>query len=343
MASKEHIQKLIFTHNRRLQYLKEQQAAFGLETSPAVLIEIENIETELDQLSVDLSAFAAPWQSQHPQAPRVHIYNWGKPPAQFPKKDEAITLDWVEPGWFVTHPDKSRRPPTPEMWEQTLWPRLRQLPAETGADPWIRLEGQCAHSTGFAFGTIFRAKERYHIEVAQHVPDKDGIEYWTSTAQPPEQAALPTFTLYQAEHNISNPGGEGVIIVAALNNTPLMQILEDVGTYFGQAEAFAQIPTHQAAVTAVKGVLVLEATAAVRQQRPLEGWEAAGLARTSTQLVNHFKTRIKPDRLHLFMAAPLGLAVFMGHFWQNVNKELVFYEQTRTERVYTPTYTITLP
>ncbi len=338
---KRQLQERVRLHSRRLNFLKERQAAQGLATEPAVLMEIEDIEAELKQLQVDLSAFTSPLQSQHPQAPRVHIHNWGKPPAPFPPEEQARLLNWAGPGLFETQPDKTRRVPTPAVWAAELWPQLRAL-ADLCPEGWVRLEGKCAFSTGFAFGVVFSAKERYKIEVAQYVDSKGVTEYWASTAQPPDQAALPTFTLYPAEHNIAASGGDMVIVVDALSNIPLTQVLEDVGSYFGEAEAFAEIPLNPAAVKAVKGVLVLEAAAAVEQQRPLEGWEAAGLARTSVQLVNKFKTRVKPERLHLFVAAPVSLAVFMGHVWQHIKKELVFYEHTKTGQVYTPTYTVFL-
>ncbi len=54
MTRQNDIKNLIRSHSRRLQKLKEQQAAYGLETSPQILIEIEDIEVELKQLQSDL-------------------------------------------------------------------------------------------------------------------------------------------------------------------------------------------------------------------------------------------------------------------------------------------------
>ena len=48
------IEKLIQNHKRRLQYLKEKQALCGLDTSPEILIEIEDIETTIKKLRMEL-------------------------------------------------------------------------------------------------------------------------------------------------------------------------------------------------------------------------------------------------------------------------------------------------
>ncbi len=343
---KQNLQSLIRAHSRRLQKLNEQKAWHGLDTPPAVQIEIEDIETELERLQVNLDAFTAPLNSQHSESPVVHIHNWGAPPMQPP--DTAVTFNWLSPGKFEEFTDRTRSAPDPKIWESELLPQLRSLPGgKTCSQGWVGLEGKCALSTGFAFGTVFRAKERYQIEVAQFVPDKGHTEYWTSNAQPPENVPAPSFSLHIAERegdrtNQSPVAKDAVIVVSALNNKTIYEILDNVGTYFGEAEAFSQIPDHPKKIQAVKAVLALEATAATRDKRVLEGWEAAGLARSSTQLVNNFKHRVKPKKLHLFFAGPLGLAVFMGHYWTNVHKTVQCYEEVRTEKIYAPSCEIRL-
>ena len=56
MSTPEDIRKLIHTHQRRLQKLKEKQAAMGINTPAEVSIEIEDIEAKLKELSDDLAA-----------------------------------------------------------------------------------------------------------------------------------------------------------------------------------------------------------------------------------------------------------------------------------------------
>ncbi len=50
------IKKLISNHNQRLQKLKEKQALEGLDTSPQVLIEIEDIERKIGELEAELKS-----------------------------------------------------------------------------------------------------------------------------------------------------------------------------------------------------------------------------------------------------------------------------------------------
>ena len=47
MSHRNDLEKLITEHVRRLQKLNEQKAAYGLATEPHVLVEIEDIETEI--------------------------------------------------------------------------------------------------------------------------------------------------------------------------------------------------------------------------------------------------------------------------------------------------------
>ncbi|MCB0171437.1 MAG: phosphotransferase, partial [Anaerolineae bacterium] len=69
MSDQTHLQTLITNRTRRLQKLKEQQAQTGLNTDPAVLIEIEDLEAELKTLQRELAAFESqPKEQVRPQA-----------------------------------------------------------------------------------------------------------------------------------------------------------------------------------------------------------------------------------------------------------------------------------
>lgn len=54
MQTKEDIKKLIIAHSRRLQMLKEKQALQGINASPEILTEIEDIELEIRELQAQL-------------------------------------------------------------------------------------------------------------------------------------------------------------------------------------------------------------------------------------------------------------------------------------------------
>ncbi len=55
MSRKDDMRKLMAEHQRRLQRLKEQKARYGINTSPEVLNEIEDIETEIERLQTELA------------------------------------------------------------------------------------------------------------------------------------------------------------------------------------------------------------------------------------------------------------------------------------------------
>ena len=54
-SSKERVERLIANHVQRLQKLQEQQALHGINTDPAILIEIDNIGVVLKDLNNHLS------------------------------------------------------------------------------------------------------------------------------------------------------------------------------------------------------------------------------------------------------------------------------------------------
>ena len=56
MADQKHTRNLINNYNRRLQKLEEQSALYGLDTSPQILIEIEEIQKKITQLQRNLES-----------------------------------------------------------------------------------------------------------------------------------------------------------------------------------------------------------------------------------------------------------------------------------------------
>lgn len=71
MSNRANIKKLIENHQRRLQILKEQQALYGQNTSPHILIEIRDIELEIEKLKMELE------ELETDTADKVHVYMWG--------------------------------------------------------------------------------------------------------------------------------------------------------------------------------------------------------------------------------------------------------------------------
>lgn len=59
MARRNDVEKLIQNYERRLQKLKEVQSLQGLDTSPQTLMDIEDTETKIEELRIELDALAA--------------------------------------------------------------------------------------------------------------------------------------------------------------------------------------------------------------------------------------------------------------------------------------------
>lgn len=55
MSRQDNIKKLLVNYNRRLQALQERQALYGLDTPIAILTEIEDIESQIEELQTELA------------------------------------------------------------------------------------------------------------------------------------------------------------------------------------------------------------------------------------------------------------------------------------------------
>lgn len=329
--------KIYVAHQRRLLKLKEKEANFGLSAPPEVLTEIEDIEQKLAELEPQLAVYRAPKQSQNSAAPVLHLHNWGRKPGM--ARPGVIFRDWQQPGLFEEREDGTRTVPSPEDWTQTLLPDLRALRQQIPGDV-LHLEGRCALSSGFALGQIFPAKDQYQLEVAQFVPTR-GVEYWFSRIEEVAPSQLPEFTSYRfagaAQPDRTGPlAQDGVVVINSITGKTTPDVLENVGQYLGEAELFRELLQGEAKPKTVAGVLVLEVESVVQAGLQLEGWEALLLAYGSRQKVQSFCNQLKPAKLHLFLATPLGLAVFLGYFWNKLGLVARCYEETRKDRFYEP-------
>ena len=67
MARKDDIERLVAINNRRLRILKEQQATYGLNTPPHIVIEIEDLEAEIAKLTTELESLGQGKGETHQQ------------------------------------------------------------------------------------------------------------------------------------------------------------------------------------------------------------------------------------------------------------------------------------
>lgn len=305
----EHIKNLLITHQRSLHILREQEAKFGLNVPTHIKIEIEDIEAEMVKLQHELTQL---------KAPLVYIHNFGErqePPS------EAIELAWNS---YFAFGEPYRTVPSPESWQRELLPALEQLRQKMGQRGLVRLRTTGALSVGFAFGYTFREVGQYKLEVAQFPPHPP--PFWYSDEGPPEGKAAPRFTVRRI---VGNPQARDmVVIVYATPGRSPESVCQAVAAYLGVGDGLAGLFSEQSPtkLEGYKGVLLLESGAAAEEERFIEGWEAAALARGSRRPVIDFSSQVAAERLHLFLAAPFGLAVFLGHHWNAIGRRVQCYE-----------------
>ncbi len=305
----DHIKNMLITSQRRLHILKEQTARFGTTPPPETVMEIEDLETEMEALQHELTQL---------KSPLIYIHNFGDRQEVPP---EATEVDWGE---YFAFGESYRTVPEPEDWQNTLLPALEQLRQGTGQRGLVRLRTTGALSVGFAFGYTFREVGQYKLEVAQFPPHPP--PFWYSDETPPSGRVAPRFITRQLLGNAD--AKDLVVIVYATPGRSPQSVCQAVADYLGVADGFAGLFSEEdtAGPESLKGVLLLEARAAAEEERFIEGWEAAALARTSRRPMIDFIGQVMPERVHLFLSVPFGLATFLGYQWNAIGKPVQCYE-----------------
>jgi len=240
-------------------------------------------------------------EAEEPEVPVIHIYNFGDLPRALP--DEAI--NWHR---YFDRDTSPRTVPQPRIWERVLLPELRERRAEIGERGLIRLRTTGALSVGFAVGHTFKEVGQYRLEVAQSPPAPP--EFWLSDQAPPE-AGLPE-PHWSSQLWPGNPAGnEAVMIVLAVPNRGMSGLVQAVESYLAEPDL-----QHS---QRCKGALLLAGEPAMSENRFLTSWEAAVLSRASRAHLSDFVAQFTPQVVHLFLATPFALAVFLGHQWNAVN------------------------
>lgn len=264
-----------------------------------------------------------------PNGELLYLDNYGKRSSSVPP--QAHHLDWT------AHFDsrvRPRRVPDPETWAQALLPELRQVEEGLPAPTLIRLRGSASLPAGFAVGHTFLEVGRYQLEVEQI---SDSIKQpWYSSAQKE--------TVYFSDHLLpGNPEAqEAAVIIFANPKQNLAEVVSAVGRFWGEPEAFTLNAAAGSTSQRLNQILVLEATPAARDKRDLKNWEAASLAKTSAERVRRLIGETQVKKIHLFMAVPLALAVFLGHRWNILNCQVQCYEWVGEAPDYAPACLLSL-
>lgn len=97
---------------------------------------------------------------------------------------------------------------------------------------------------------------------------------------------------------------------------------------YAQVEARLRLPRYRA-------LLMLDADF-VQRDRPLDSWEAPLLARASRWALMDFIGQTQVRQLHVFLATPVALAVFLGHQWNAIDCPIRCHEWIQGGAEYAP-------
>lgn len=201
----------------------------------------------------------------------------------------------------------------PTAWTTEVLPALKAVKAdlEGFGTRNLHLEASMRLSMYFAVGRTFPGVGRWVLSSEQR-----GVIWSTDAAS---HHAGDVVTLADVELNL----GDDLAVVIALTSDPT----EDVVEY---------LRSQQLSVHTVLTLSSAEGPSPSSVAGP--GW-ALDWARKAREQVRRRAREIDAGRVHMFMAAPAGAALFLGHDWNQV-PETVLYDHVR-DNVYAPT--ITLP
>jgi hypothetical protein len=216
-------------------------------------------------------------------------------------------VDWVNQFEGDT-PKVRRQVKDPDFWNDKFLPELRRAVAEIEAKDYrsVRLVGAMRLATFFAVGEAMPRTRGMEIMYAFHGKD------WTTATEPE------LFAVTSTEHPVEQ--GKGVAIAVSLTHDitdDVLEYLRDAGTPVDRLINFA--PQEGPGQLAVPGP------------------EAAmSLAREIASATQKAKAD-RADGVHLFMAGPGPVALFLGHSWNRVPTTHL-YEDLNPG--YGPTFTV---
>ena len=203
----------------------------------------------------------------------------------------AYAIDWVDRFDGVDAYAK-RRPKAPATWQQ-LQADIEDIPASLSAASHVAITGSFRLAPAFAVGTALRMVTNTDIAVMQRGTP------WPSDAAY-TQPITPTFATYDI--------GQGQDVAIAI---------EVATTMAADVQAFLQdqhIP--------VGRLIVLGPPGGPRDNAVTGPEHACALAVGLRDAARH--AAHGHPRVHLFLAAPMGLAVLLGHRWNRVAPTIVY-------------------
>jgi hypothetical protein len=142
--------------------------------------------------------------------------------------------------------------------------------------------------------------------------------------------------LYPALNHLSEGAGKGRVVTDLITFAEHRMLLEVLLAAARDAnpDRYAQV-ADRLRRPRYKALLTLDADF-MAPDRPVESWEALPLARSSRRALTDFTARTQVRHLHVFLATPLALAVFLGYQWNALDRPVQVYEYVRGEAKYAP-------
>lgn len=224
--------------------------------------------------------------------------------------DATVALDWVDR--FLGEDRRTRRGLRDALeWNSVLLPEIREAVAQVRSRySKVIVRGEMRLPTWFAIGTEMSEVAGFVVASAQLG------DLWSSDA--PMAATQP-------ELAISDPrelgDGRELAITLALSDDPTADVL-----------AFVR------AISAVGKHRTITLPTGPHSRSIADAGEAIALARAVRDAVRQLVRDERPDRIHLFLAAPHGVTLLLGHLWDRMPETQLYEDLTGAQ--YQPAFAI---
>lgn len=228
-----------------------------------------------------------------------------------PMPDAAtVSLDWAD--WFPgSEPRVRRQPSDTTLWNERFRPQLRQAAQSLRAQGHMHVlvRGHMRLPTWFAAGVELGRTVGFRVSSLQ------GHTVWSS------EGSLSSVTV---EHAVETLGlGRDLAVGIALSSDLSPDVQEYLAGRRDNVGKYVSIyPVNGASNQSVNGAA-----------------GARGYAYTIRDLVRNLTREYKPDKLHLFLSAPNGVVLLLGHLWDRMPSTQL-YEDLGAPGGYAPSYLI---
>ena len=227
----------------------------------------------------------------------LRMYHWEDTPYELKLEYDEV-LDWSK--YFER---KSRKIAPTDAWQQELLPELSELQKrvrESGTVRLVRLEGSSCLSAGVALGWAFPEVAEYIIELQSRLGQK--TEPWRTNT-----SVQKVFNLNAVDDEIY-ADGNGL----AVKFNIVADVTNDLDKYISESGSRFRASLQLTPENGVGEIITNES--------------AIGYARSAKRLVREIAKKYGVDRIHLFFAGPLGVAIFFGQLLNSM-PEVQCYEQ----------------